>query len=173
MDDKKISTPHLSQSNSFRKILIGVGIAVLVLLVFQAGVMVGFRKASFSFRGGDNFYRAFGEDRRGPFPGMMHGEFPGANGSVGKVLSIALPTLVVEDGNAVEKTILLNEKTIIRKGRATLKPSDIRANDLLVVLGKPNDNAQIEATLVRLLPPPPGFDLSDGMLMRNTTTPIQ
>ena len=173
MDIKKIIPNSALQSPTFRKIVIAVGVAVLFLIVFQAGVFVGFRKAEFSFRGGDNYYRAFGEDRRRQIPGMMHEEFPGANGSIGKVLSIALPVMVIEDRNSVEKTIRINNNTVIRRGRETLTSSDLRTNDMLVVLGNPNTNAEIEATLVRLLPPPPGFTPQGSNPITNTTTPRQ
>lgn len=173
MDIKKIIPNSALQSPTFHKIVIAVGVVVLFLIVFQAGVFVGFRKAEFSFRGGDNYYRAFGEDRRGIIPGMMHEEFPGANGSIGKVLSIALPIIVIEDEKGVEKTIRMSDKTVIRRGRETLPSSDLRTNDMLVVLGNPNTNAEIEATLVRLLPPPPGFKLQSSSMITNTTTPTK
>lgn len=160
LNDTKHATMTFFRSVPFQRVLIGVGIFVIALLIFQAGVFVGFRKASFSFQGGDNYYRAFGEERRGPMQGMMHEGFPSAGGSIGRILTLALPTLVVEDRDGVEKTIRLSEDTVIRRGKDTLTPSLLKADDFIIVIGEPNAGAEIEAKLVRLLPPPPGMDKS-------------
>lgn len=171
MDEKRPPRKSTLESPLFHRLLVGVGIAVLLLLTFQAGIFVGFRKAAFSYHGGDNYYRAFGEDRRGPIPGMMREEFPGANGSIGKILSIQLPILMIEDKDNVEKTIRLSSDTIIRKERTTLAQTDLYTNDIIVVIGSPNAHGEVEAKFIRLLPPPPEFLNNEQSANLNTTTP--
>ena len=38
------------QSKLFKGLLIALGLIIIILLSFQAGLMVGFRKAGFSYR---------------------------------------------------------------------------------------------------------------------------
>ncbi len=142
-------------SKAFGQVIAIVGILAAILVIFQVGVWVGFRKAAFSFRGGDNFYRQFG-GRGGHFaPGLPHGDFPDANGSVGRILKIDLPTFMMMGPDNLEKTVYVRGDTIIRRFRDTLRPEDLRVDEEAVVIGEPNDRGQIEAKLIRLTPPPP------------------
>jgi hypothetical protein len=47
---------------------------------------------------------------------------------------------------------------MIERLRETVKISDLKVDDFVVVIGEPNDSGQIEAKFIRLLPPAPlGF----------------
>jgi hypothetical protein len=105
-----------SQSPLFRKVMLVLGGVVVFLLVFQAGQFIGFRKASFSYRSGDNYYRAFGGGRdnewgergmMGGMRGMFQGDFPGAHGAVGKVLSVQGASFIMETPDGVERSVLM------------------------------------------------------------------
>jgi len=135
--------------------MLGISAVIALLLVFQAGVFVGYRKASFAYRFGDNYYRAF--DRKAPAPlGFpLMDEFRASHGAVGEVMSVSLPTLVVAGPDSVEKTVYVSTGTLIRKFDAELKPEDIKTGDFLVVIGDPDENSQIQAKLIRMLPEPP------------------
>jgi hypothetical protein len=140
-----------TQSKKFRGIVIGFGIATFTLLVFRAGIVVGYRKAHFSARLGDNYSRAFG-NRPTDFPfGMMASDLPGGHGTVGKIVGITLPTFVVASPDNVEKIVLIKADTIIRRWRDTIASSSLIINDSVVVLGTPNDQGEIEARLIRTI----------------------
>jgi hypothetical protein len=143
---------EFTQSKMFQKVLIGVGIAIIALLIFQAGIFVGYRKASFSYRFGDNYYRVFGEHGQKLFKGSIRGGFIEANGAVGKIVSINLPTFVVVGTDNVEKVILIRENTRVRYLDGTATSSDLKVDDSIVVFGRPNENSQIEARLIRIVP---------------------
>lgn len=145
---------EFAQSKTLQKILIGVGMAVVALLIFQAGMFVGYRKASFSYRFGDNYYRAFGDHGPKSFKGSMRGGFIEANGAVGKIVSINLPTFVVVGTDNVEKVILIRENTRIRHLDTTATSTDLKVDDSIVIFGSPNDSSQIEAKLIRIVPTP-------------------
>ena len=57
MDIQKIT-----ESPWFTRALIAIGLVLIVLVVFQAGVYIGVRKAGLSFRMGDDYYRALGPE---------------------------------------------------------------------------------------------------------------
>lgn len=143
------------RSQSFRGVLAGIGIAIVILMIFQAGVFIGYRKASFAYRFGDNYYRAFDRRPPSPFGVPMSGEFGTTHGAAGQVMSVSLPTFVVAGPDSIEKTVLVGTSTLVRKLDAELKPEDIQTGDFLVVIGEPNDEAQVQAKLIRILPEPP------------------
>ncbi|MFA5831018.1 MAG: hypothetical protein WC878_04285 [Candidatus Paceibacterota bacterium] len=148
------------QSSKAKHILAGIGIAVIALLIFQAGMFVGYKKAAFSFRSGDNFYRTFGERGRGfPEPiqrmGLDMMDPTNAHGTIGKIASIVLPKIMIADRDGVEKTVIVGAKTDIRRFRDSIKPEELKVGDFITVIGEPNDEGQIEARLIRVMPTPP------------------
>ncbi len=142
------------QSKNFTRLLWGLGIVVAVIAIFQAGALVGYRKAAFSYRWGDNYYRAFGERREGLVPGPRPGEFPDAHGAAGRIVKIDLPTFVMEGDDRIERVVAVGGDTVIRRFRDTVAPGDLRPDDLVVVIGSPDDQSRIQAKLIRILPPP-------------------
>ncbi len=143
-----------TRSKLFRGTLAAVAAGVVALLIFQAGMSFGYRKAAFEYRFGDNYYRAFGEHGPRPFGVPMHDEFMGAHGAAGKIVSINLPTIVVSD-RGVEKMITVATDTPVRYLGTTISAADLKVDDFVVVLGSPDTNADINAKLIRVVPPPP------------------
>ncbi|MDO8555205.1 MAG: hypothetical protein Q7R75_01415 [bacterium] len=145
---------NLLQTKKLTVILCVVGIIIAAILVFQAGVFVGYRKAAFSYKWGENYYRVFGERKRGPLMGVMGEDFPNAHGATGKIIKIDLPTFIIAGQDKIEKIVLIKDDTAIRRFRETIKPADIKVDDFAVVIGSPNGQAQIEAKFIRLMPAP-------------------
>lgn len=149
--DKIVKSPQ------FKRTLGVLGVLAVLLFVFQAGLHVGYRKAAFSYQLGNNYYRAFDGTRGMPFPGQpfeVRAPFPGAHGATGRIVSVTLPTFVIENSDQVEKVIRIDEGTEIRRFRESVEPSEIMANDFAIVIGDPTDDALIQAKFIRLLPPP-------------------
>ena len=133
-------------------------LAIFILfIVFWAGMGVGYRKAEFSSRFSDRYFRMFGGHGLSPI-GMMGlpdvDELVSGHGATGKVLSVNLPTFVVTDNNNVEKSIIINNETIIRGGRDMLASTTIHADDFVVVIGNPDQAGHITAKLIRVIPSP-------------------
>ncbi len=149
---------NIHQSKTFRGILIGLVIAVVVLMIFKAGELVGYRKAAFSYRLGDNYYRAFeGPGPRTGTPGMMlfSERLPGGHGAAGKIISINLPTFVVDGPDGIEKTIVVDDHTAVRRFRDEVDAKDLKTDDFVTVLGEPDAEGRITAKLIRVMPAPP------------------
>ena len=143
---------------SFR-ILCGIGIAIVALLIFSAGVDVGFHKASFGRAWGENYEHNFGFV---PNPPVFGGDnFPNANGAIGKIIKIELPTIIVQDKDNTEKVVLIKNDTQIQEMRAPITSNDLKIDNFVVVIGTPNTQGQIEAKFIRVMPlgmppvPPP------------------
>lgn len=142
-------------STKHAKRIIVVLLALALLFgVFHAGVFVGFHKASFAFRGGENYYRAFDRNTKGMIGRMQFDDIPGGHGAAGKVVSVASTTVVVSSRDNTEKIIHISKETLIKKFREEATLKDIVVGDFVVVVGNPNENGAIEAKLVRILPAP-------------------
>jgi hypothetical protein len=145
---------------TIKVIVVVVGVLLIILLSFAAGAGIALRKARFNcFRGQgqDNFMGPQMMDRRegGPM-GFLH-EFEGrdfrnGHGLAGTVTSISDNTFVVKDRDNKETTVVAGDQTIIQGGRDTLKITDLKQNDQIIVMGKPGDNGVINATLIRVFP---------------------
>lgn len=154
MNKEKIKS--FLESKSFKAVMYTLGIIAVIFIIFHAGMMAGFRKASFGRDWGNNYNMNFGTPRMGPK--MMGGEFgefgnlPNAHGSVGEIIKIELPTIIVlDDKDQTEKVIKTDEDTNIQKMREDVLVKDLKVGDHVVVIGSPNSQGQIEAKLIRLL----------------------
>ncbi|MCX6713900.1 MAG: hypothetical protein NTV48_02240 [Candidatus Vogelbacteria bacterium] len=150
----------LTKTKTFRGVLFGLVIAVVVLFIFQVGVFVGFRKASFAYQFGDNYYRMFEgrgpEKGKGPgIGGMMRDDLQGGHGVVGKIIKVDLPTVVVLGSDNLEKIVLVDDDTAIKQFRNQASSTDLKIGDMVVVIGTPNNQGQVEAKLIRLMPKAP------------------
>lgn len=147
---------NLAASRKFRLaafIFFGVAVA---LFLFQAGVEVGYRKASFSHKWGDNYERNFGGRGGHNFfgvMGMMRGQraYLNAYGISGKVISITGRTMAVSGGDA-EKLVNISGNTIIRRFNENIKPEELIIGETVVVIGQPDESGVINASLVRIMP---------------------
>lgn len=131
-------------------ILYGIGIVIVLTLIFSMGVSVGFHKASFGRAWGDNYERNFGMMPDRP---MFGGDnFPNAHGAAGKIIKIELPTIIVQDKDNTEKVVLIKDDTQIQKIREQATKNDLKIDDFIVVIGTPNEQGQIEAKFIRVMP---------------------
>jgi hypothetical protein len=134
------------------KFIIGILILIAVIFgIFQAGVFVGFQKASFLFKYGDNYYRTFGE--RGNMP-PFRDEMAGGHGVIGKIVRINLPTIVVMGPDNIEKIIVTTASTTVHQFREAFPLNKLTADQFITVLGYPNEQGQIVARFIRLMPVP-------------------
>ena len=157
-----METPSFLQSKNTRVVLATVGVLIVLMAVFQLGIFVGFHKASFAFRWGDNYHRNFG----GPAGGFLR-EFEGrdfinGHGTAGTIASIDGQTIVIKDRDNAEKIVRIQTDTTITKGRETVDISALKTDMDVVVIGSPQDDGSIDAKLIRIFemgqpPLPPLF----------------
>jgi hypothetical protein len=141
-------------------ILCGLVALILALLIFDAGVSVGARRA-WGPRGSKDFG-----------PGMPiqlgltslviplpHGFIPGGHGAVGTIVGISLPHVSIKTRDGNKEQIVLENETIIRNGDSVIQAKDLQTGDNVIIIGEPNDAAttsqEIEARLIRVLPEMP------------------
>lgn len=146
---------NIHESKTIRGIIIGIGIAIIILLIFSAGISVGEHRARFAGHFGDNFEKNF-MGPRGDLMKKTKDQFfrmqPGGHGAIGKIISIKLPQIIISGPDNLEKTVLINASTTIRKFQENIQSSDLKNDDFIVIIGNPNDQGQIEAKLIRIMP---------------------
>src|ERR1043165_7966686 len=109
------------QSTKFTWLLVGVGSAIILLLVFQAGVFVGSRKARFSFMWGDNYHRAFGGPRGGVLRDFTGKDLISGHGTAGSVIRIDGSKVIIKGQDGVEKIATTSDTTLIKRGNMAIK----------------------------------------------------
>ena len=142
----------LLESKRFVITLCVLGSFLIAALIFQAGVIVGFHKASFGYRWGENYHRNFGGPENGFMMRQGDGMMQAPHGAFGEVISVNQPSFILEGADKVEKNILTTKDTEIRKQNTSIQLSDIKTADRVVVIGEPNDQGQIIARLIRVFP---------------------
>lgn len=156
---------NLDKSNWFRILMIVIVCLAFGLLIFQAGMWVGYKKADFSYRFGDNFHRTFNGQGPQPFQ-MLERDFFGSHGAVGKIVSKGDSTFIISGPDNTERVILISSTTEIRKMREVATPSDLKVNDSTVIFGEPNSEGAIQAKLIRIVPPPQDMEMRAGSSSR-------
>lgn len=133
-------------------IFLGIVEVIVLLLVFRLGVTIGYRKANFSYRWGENYRRVFG----GPAPGTFglffrtSDGFMNPHGTSGTVVKVENNTIVMKGSDNVEKTIVVGNNTTIRQSNQLLQLASLKSGDQIVVLGQPDNQGQIDALFIRV-----------------------
>ena len=154
MEAEKKESVEKERGKTFTRVVVGLGIVVVALVIFQAGIFVGYRRAAFSYGWGERYYDTF-VGRGGPMGMPAFDRELNSNGTVGKIVTMSLPTIFISGTDNAERQVVLTDDTQIRRFRDALIPKDLSVGELVVVIGEPNQKGQIEATLIRVLPPPP------------------
>ena len=149
MDYKK-----LFASKKLKTALGALALLVILLAAFKAGEFAAYRKAHFSYRWGENYHRMFAGPRDGffarRFPDFSGRGFLNAHGTAGSIIKIDGMTIVIKTRDAMEQTALVSDKTTIRRGGETVPISDLKPDDMIVVIGAPDDQGQIRAKFIRV-----------------------
>ena len=132
-----------------------LGILVVLLLVFGAGVAAGYRSGLFASRFGEDYYHNFLGTGPGPGGmagvGMMGGPAPiNQHGTIGTVISVGSSTIATKDQNGNEQSVVIGEDTVIREMNRTISITDIQNGNQVAVIGEPNDTGQIRARFIRI-----------------------
>lgn len=142
----------IGKSSYFNKSILLLIFVIWTILILQLGIKVGFSKASYFFKYSDSYYKNIKGAPAMPL-GFEDNDLPKSHGAIGRILQIAFPNLIIEDNDGLEKIVVLDNGTIIKKFGQNASTSDITANDYAIVIGSPNERSEINAKLIRILPP--------------------
>jgi hypothetical protein len=137
--------------NILKWTIVGILSFAIAVLSFGVGVRVGEERAQFSFRWAEDYHRNFGGPDSGIFGNMPGNEFMSGHGIFGSIIKIDEKTLIIKDKDNTEKTVVILDNTTIVDKINTVKLSDLKIDDNVVIIGSPNQQGEIEAKFIRLL----------------------
>jgi len=151
------------KSKTFKVIISIIGVLIIALIIFKLGMFVGFKKASFSCRFMEHYISNFVTSQNNPhnfMVGLNEKNSLKSHGTFGRIINILINNnedyrLIIKEEREAEKIVLIKNDTIIEKMKEKINPTDLNINDIVVVIGEGNENGQIEASLIRVLPQPP------------------
>lgn len=158
---------QITESKYFKTVLGLLGCLIAALVIFTAGVRVGEHRARYSYQWGANYERNFMAGPRGmmnDFPekngfksdprSMMRNfegrEFRNGHGTSGIITSITDNNIVIRDRDGKENTVAVSERTLIKNGPIDVKIGELKNEQKIVALGRPNENGTIDADLIRV-----------------------
>jgi hypothetical protein len=159
-----MSNQEILKSKKFKIAAIVIGVFILIVVSFGAGIGVGLHKARFSYKFGENYERNFigkpfdgprgilKPGPRGTIPDFEGRGFRNPHGVAGEIISVADNKIIIKDRDGQENTISVNDKTLIKRQQDTISINDLKNDDEIVVMGRPNDDGMISADLIRVFP---------------------
>ena len=140
--------------SSLRILLVSILIIIALLLAFQLGIMVGYRKASTAFVWSASYHQVFAGPGQGFLAPMNSRVFVDAHGISGIVLKNEGTNIIIDGKDDTERNVLLYRDTLIRKLDQTIPPQAIVPNDRVVIIGETSLHGEINARFIRVLPTP-------------------
>ena len=139
-------TDEVLKKPTTRKVLIGIGVVVVLLLIFHAGMVTGEHRHS-----GEH---GFGMQRSGGFfiARMPQGYMQQGHGAVGTVTALGPSSVTITGRDGGAQTILLAPDTQIRALNGDASSSALKVGDHVIVLGAPSESGQITAHLIHVMP---------------------
>jgi hypothetical protein len=142
-------------SRNFKIIISVIILFIVALLIFQAGIFMGFKRGIFSCEWNQNYNQNFLEGRG--IPGSPNGNFFEMNpirphGIFGTVITVSDSEIVIKDRDGIEKILKISDDVDIKDGRDSIKITDVKMGDQITVIGAPDSSGDIDAELIRIMP---------------------
>jgi len=136
----------------FHKIIVALGILFVILVIFGAGVIVGYEKGEFSERWDKNYPEIMSGQRAPMYTNMIRdNSTPVAHGAFGQVIANNFPSIVLKGPQEIEKVVIISSTTIIRYMHQNASSSDIKEGVWVTALGIPDEKGQINASFIRIM----------------------
>ena len=149
-----MTTKEFFQSSGYNKLIIALGSLLAFLVIFAAGMAVGYREAAFSYHWQSNYGPGF-SDPSSPFAPFIHdGDDVSPHGAFGTIVSFKSPYLMVKGDNQAESIIAIGSSTVIRHIRAFGTTTDLLPGQQVIIIGTPDNSGRIQASFIRVVPPP-------------------
>jgi hypothetical protein len=133
--------------------ILGLLVIAVIVLIFGIGILVGEKKARFSYLWAEQYHRNFAGPQGGFFDdwrSFPRGDFIESHGTFGEIIELQVNGFVIKGEGDVEKIIVITDQTIIQKGREVIKRENLEVGNWVVIIGSPNEEGQIEAKLIRI-----------------------
>ncbi|MDE2041379.1 MAG: hypothetical protein KGI59_03310 [Patescibacteria group bacterium] len=142
-------------SGTVSKIILVLAIVLIALVIFQAGMIVGYHRGVFAGDWDGNYERSV-FDPHSVFAPLMRdfsrGDVMNGHGTIGEITDLSLPTLMVKGPGTIEQVVAVSPTTTVRVMHMPATIQDLRTGEQIVVIGEPGMNGQINASFIRVIP---------------------
>jgi hypothetical protein len=152
---------HFLESKRIKAALIILGGIAVLFVVFGLGVVVGYHKAIFASRWGENYSSNFYFEQ-GPMDMMGESGPWNAHGVAGVIIDIASGTLSVKDIQNNERSVVIIPETVIRSVSGTITADGLKIGQNITAIGEPNEQGQLIARFIRIVPASSSLPLPPG-----------
>lgn len=150
------------EKTSYSKIFVFFVALLVVWIIFVLGVFVGYHKAEFSYSWNEN-YQGGMMNNNSPFAPFMHdADDVNPHGSIGQIISVRYPVVMIKGQGSAEQMVIIGSTTVIRFMHGIASTSTIQAGEYAVAIGEPNNQGEIQASFIRIVPPPPNMINASG-----------
>jgi hypothetical protein len=157
MDITKVTS--VLQSPRYASTLKYGGFALIALILFGAGLVIGHRSAEFEYQWDSHYSNAFGGPQS-PFGGASDDRPNMPHGAFGSVIGVNFPSFAIKGPHEAERIVIIGTTTAIHFLHESTTTSAIRIGSSVIVIGEPDDQGKIDATLIRIMPTPPSAPTS-------------
>ena len=147
-DSNPLNSAHLP---ILRKTIYGLAILLAVLIIFQAGMSVGYRRATFLYHWDTSYSSGLGNPHSILAPFARDADDMNPNSVIGNLVSVHMPLIMVKGPSSAERVVLLSSSTIIRYSGQDVSISNLSNGNQVLVIGAPDDQGQIRASFIRIL----------------------
>ena len=138
-------------------------ILAVLIVTFNLGVFIGYKKARFSYAWGENYHMNFAGPKGGFLKGferdLLGRDFIESHGVFGSIIEIKDSELIIKGKDNIEKIVVVNNQTDIRRFHDNIELKNLSIDEMVVVIGEPNDEGKIKAKFIRVMPQPPSSRL--------------
>ena len=139
-------------SKKFKVIISIIGSLIVALLIFQAGVFLGYNRGAFLCQWNNNYNQNFlGTTRGVPGGGFFDKDPVRPHGILGTVIKVLDSEIVIKGADGIEKIIKISDDTDMRSGRDAIVTTSLGIGDTVTVIGRPDSMGEIDADLVRVI----------------------
>jgi hypothetical protein len=146
---------HFSDFSQLSNPLKVIFILLAILMIFSAGVFVGYHKARFA----ENWDRGYAQNWNDPksmlAPFMHNNDDMNAHGAIGVISSVGDNQLMVKNPFEAEKIVIFGSNTTIHVMHGDGTTTDLVPGQHILTIGSPDDQGRIIATFIRIIPTPP------------------
>ncbi|MEI6396607.1 MAG: hypothetical protein WCO48_00835 [Candidatus Taylorbacteria bacterium] len=138
-----------------KKVINIFGVILVALVIFSAGVTIGFIKGEFSERWDKNYMGMMGGPRS-PFQTFsdIDNRAPSPHGTAGQVISSGNGQIVVRGPGEMEYIVIVSPQTIIRQLRQQGTTTDVVVGSWITAIGSPDETGRLVASFIRIMPSP-------------------
>ncbi len=164
-----MNTKKLFEGKSYGRLLLTLAILLIAWIIFAAGIFVGYHKATFSRDWDDMHQNGMLDGNSALAPFMHNSDDVNPHGAMGEIVSSHFPVIMIKGPQNAEQVVVISSTTMIRLLHGMASTSAIQTGQFAIVVGEPDSKGEIQASFIRIVPPPPGVIGTTTLIVSTST----